>query len=123
MVRARACANACVKGREGEQWQQRKSAGASPPPPPPILAPTKQPVGTADDPGTLFHGRAQSMRVLAPSRTVVAYRRVDEAAEAAAEQEAAARGGTAQPRLRQQQQQEGQAAAPGHGAAGLGGDA
>lgn len=43
-----------------------------------------KPAGTKKDPTALFHDRGQSMCVLSPSRTVVAYRKVDESAEAAA---------------------------------------
>lgn len=49
-----------------------------------------QPAGTAEDSGALFHNRGQSMFVLSPSRTVVAYKKVDEAAEAEARRAAQA---------------------------------
>eukprot|EP00887_Chlorella_sp_A99_P001269 scaffold14.g1269.t1 len=48
------------------------------------------PAGTAEDSGALFHNRGQSMFVLSPSRTVVAYKKVDEAAEAEARRAAQA---------------------------------
>lgn len=40
--------------------------------------------GSPEDPTVPFHDRGQYIQVLAPSRTVVAYALVDEAAEAAA---------------------------------------
>lgn len=51
---------------------------------PPRVPPSRpaQPAATEEEPEATFHGRGQSMFVLSPSRTVVAYKKVDEAEEA-----------------------------------------